>query len=1063
MDDTRHEKETDARSDIKAEESITVFAPASMTAEPISKKIGSESLNITGSSTYGASNGNSSSDSSILRLQPLASKHKSDRLLNTSELPRTFRLSTGRIISITTLDIAHALCQLKYKYPNDKVELVFTDNEPRFKCHDCTVQLFEVSWLNRLTANIGAHLAGAHHANERLHRIREKDPSSSRWTWFLEENQPPKPQDSSIADAHNSRGALSERITNPGPSTASGTSIDPSRAHAATKRPYPGIESFDSSVKRTRLTQHDSGPVYQPRKIHSEESSDDESQSDEELSGNRGQPRYEYGQMLDDHGAASKHQEEATESIDNGTTDARVKKLETERDIQQRTIAKLYKKLHKQREIAATQQEVLEYLVKEDTKHSEMMDSNRQALVTANQKFSTSQDNHNTQMQRLNGRIQHLRQSCEAVAGQHSTDLEDIRKRLQILEDRDLGGEDDIQGRASRLREQINGVEPDNEVDDRESDQYRRTYTDSQVRDDHSRPDLDDMVDSNGDSSDSISSLSDDSYAPSKSPSPSLKPQHSPKQQNDMQNNTSGLEDSNAPSKVIIHPSCVEGVVPSWHKAKAKIQAIERDFPNDLPYTIMYENKLLELICRECSDFHVLLEGTSIGNVTNHVTSVGHGIRVKKRLESKGLEETSTSKVEIRTQKIRRIQQQHRPSKQELTRVRPIELSDENSDLEVGPRRSKRRRIAPADGLQDVIKNLDEGLRDSPAFYTGKGYRTTIQSPVPVPEDITTEIFQKFKDIDERFEQGMKDQKKMSMNIAVELNGCINSSNGRLEYLERNLREQKNLATHSSALYSSSTKICHDENLKLRAEIYKEAKAARLHMETTLQKHKEDNETFKKNISDCQNTTVQRLSSCLDRIVSLEKTLVSKPVSKRLVDLEKSAEGFQSWLEEMSTLAAERTEQQEKDHGELLEKQACQSRASSNLFDKLEKCTQGFHKKLADSVSQFEKEKLWLRQKHEEACAREINVSEAFVGQVVSLENHAAEFQKKLEDMDGLLAQNQSEQGKSSQAIINKITGLGNKIKGFEKKLGDVAIVVENWQPQQSKEDAEAIQNHEQE
>ncbi|KAF7863220.1 hypothetical protein EAF04_007302 [Stromatinia cepivora] len=104
-------------------------------------------------------------------------------------------------------------------------------------------------------------------------------------------------------------------------------------------------------------------------------------------------------------------------------------------------------------------------------------------------------------------------------------------------------------------------------------------------------------------------------------------------------------------SKVIIDPSCVVGVAPSWDKAKSKIEELEKEFPDDLPYIITYEKKYLEMVCQECNR-NLKLEGANIGNIRKHANGICHGIKVKRRLDSKGLKEVLTWEVEARNRII---------------------------------------------------------------------------------------------------------------------------------------------------------------------------------------------------------------------------------------------------------------------------------------------------------------------------------------------------------------------------------------------------------------------------
>lgn len=162
-------------------------------------------------------------------------------------------------------------------------------------------------------------------------------------------------------------------------------------------------------------------------------------------------------QPPDDHDGADR---EATKSAKGKAVKARVKELEAERDSQGKTIAKLSRKLHKQRKIATTQQEVLEHLVDENKRHSGLLDSLRESLNIANNQVSKIKKGYKNEVARINGNFKFLKDgriAVKAVADEHAIELDELRKRLQILEEIDLGAEDEVQKRASRLRDQING------------------------------------------------------------------------------------------------------------------------------------------------------------------------------------------------------------------------------------------------------------------------------------------------------------------------------------------------------------------------------------------------------------------------------------------------------------------------------------------------------------------------------------------------------------------------------------------------------------------------------
>ncbi|KAJ8071759.1 hypothetical protein OCU04_002075 [Sclerotinia nivalis] len=206
-------------------------------------------------------------------------------------------------------EITQALGQLNSKYPNDDLELVFEDNEPRFKCHDCTERLYKVSPHHNCTQNIEKHVESATHADkvesrmartgekpigttyveerkQRLHLIRGKDPHSSRWTYRLKINQAQVPRNISTARVQTTKGVVSKESPIVTPATTSNHSINSSSGSqlrqpmvgASSKRSYMGAESSDSRGKRARVTHSQSSTFHPPLTFHRENTSDDEVQ-----------------------------------------------------------------------------------------------------------------------------------------------------------------------------------------------------------------------------------------------------------------------------------------------------------------------------------------------------------------------------------------------------------------------------------------------------------------------------------------------------------------------------------------------------------------------------------------------------------------------------------------------------------------------------------------------------------------------------------------------------------------------------------------------------------------
>lgn len=182
-------------------------------------------------------------------------------------------------------EIADALRQLNLKYPNDKLELVFENDEPRFKCHDCIEQLYKVSSSsNNFIQNIKVHVESATHGYRievRLARTSEKPvvnshvearrnkvlnmkkkyPDSSKYADWPKTLQGSVPTNIPSTEAPTSKNVVSKEETLIGPLATSSHSTNFSKrsqsqelgVSSSEKRPYAGIEGPVSSEKRARL------------------------------------------------------------------------------------------------------------------------------------------------------------------------------------------------------------------------------------------------------------------------------------------------------------------------------------------------------------------------------------------------------------------------------------------------------------------------------------------------------------------------------------------------------------------------------------------------------------------------------------------------------------------------------------------------------------------------------------------------------------------------------------------------------------------------------------------
>ncbi|TGO07712.1 hypothetical protein BTUL_0252g00140 [Botrytis tulipae] len=153
----------------------------------------------------------------------------------------------------------------------------------------------------------------------------------------------------------------------------------------------------------------------------------------------------------------------------------------------------------------------------------------------------------------------------------------------------------------------------------------------------------------------------------------------------------SGIE---APSKLIIHESCIAaGVSPSkLQSIKTKVELLEMQYPDDLPYTITLSRntKILYLECQEYNKSLSLLKG--VGNLGAHASSVLHSACVDERLQK--LEADGFRSTTMRFQRLCRPEQTSRQQGPELA---PSENFESTSSSEDEPIRLKRRlTVAPS-------------------------------------------------------------------------------------------------------------------------------------------------------------------------------------------------------------------------------------------------------------------------------------------------------------------------------------------------------------------------------
>ncbi|KAM0308225.1 hypothetical protein ACHAO8_010207 [Botrytis cinerea] len=343
--------------------------------------------------------------------------------------------------------ITSMLRDLNSKYPNDKLKVVPKNNELWFECQDCPAKLYKISQGGSCIYHIRSHIEGAAHADRVESRVTRNSETTITTRYVQSRN-------GTFANEKNINGTLATKsavakqsATLSYPEKSSGdVNLDGVRSIMVNKRTYIESESSHSSNKRIRLAQSHENTPRSTLATHLTDAPDGNTQTTNyDTPSNHTQPQLGKDQPPDGYDGADR---EATNSAKGKAVKARVKELEAERDSQGKTIAKLSRKLHKQRKIATTQQEILEHLVDENKRHSGLLDSLRESLNIANHQVSKIKKRYKNDVTHLNGNFKFLKDgriAVKAVADEHTIELDELRKRLQILEEIDLGAEDEVQ------------------------------------------------------------------------------------------------------------------------------------------------------------------------------------------------------------------------------------------------------------------------------------------------------------------------------------------------------------------------------------------------------------------------------------------------------------------------------------------------------------------------------------------------------------------------------------------------------------------------------------------
>ncbi|KAM0308219.1 hypothetical protein ACHAO8_010201 [Botrytis cinerea] len=145
---------------------------------------------------------------------------------------------------------------------------------------------------------------------------------------------------------------------------------------------------------------------------------------------------------------------------------------------------------------------------------------------------------------------------------------------------------------------------------------------------------------------------------------------------------------------------------PKFRAVKTKVELLEKQYPDDLPYTITFEHNTQNLFlkCQECNKSLSLLKGG--GNIGSHASGVLHSTCVDKRLrklEMKGFKRQLTKEVRAResalnsspaltaTMRPQRLRRQKQTSNRKYSALTPSENSESTPSSEDEQLRSRKR------------------------------------------------------------------------------------------------------------------------------------------------------------------------------------------------------------------------------------------------------------------------------------------------------------------------------------------------------------------------------------
>ncbi|TGO21658.1 hypothetical protein BPAE_0207g00130 [Botrytis paeoniae] len=625
--------------------------------------------------------------------------------------------------------LTSALRDLNSKYPNDKLKLVSKNNELWFKCHDCPAQLYKVSQSGSRVQYIRCHIESAAHADrvksrvtrngettittrcfqlrkERLEQIRGKDTLSSRWIWWLDENQAPKPRNGTVANVKTQNGILAKKSTVAGPSMTPKSpeeltgdiNSDGARAVTANKRAYMESETSRSSNKRTRLPNERivnlekdttditrlveenkvSGESIRKFMLNSRSTSDQITQLRKEvqsydsklgavsvaLDNRRLQQLKEHTELIEE------KMSHAQTDFDNMATrfaaelsDIAIQAAESE------IIGKNSSRDHQIDDLIQSIRPIMLRLagLESTEKQSDEMVMMRLVALEKNEKQSDDmimlrlaslEEKNERHVSRILGTMNRPYSTSRSfprvtrVKRAGSTDSSDeeiaIAARGTDVTFKSEPSDKTISVNIQTAQMTCELCRKQNKSCTHVGDATLRVLNQGQTTNTYNQ---NTSIRSSELGNDTISVDNNSIPSPAASLGSTLNSgsQQITQKKSALQEHTKSLRGMDASSNLILDQSCKTQGVPNWEKVRVKVESLGIDYPDDLPYILTYKHRALSLRCQECLNDLNLRGG--VGNIGNHANSRLHALYVDRRLrdlEAQGFQRNLNEKVRER-------------------------------------------------------------------------------------------------------------------------------------------------------------------------------------------------------------------------------------------------------------------------------------------------------------------------------------------------------------------------------------------------------------------------------